>query len=64
MENDIAIGLITSNEAAERLGVTVAQVTRLIKAGKLRAKKMADYSNSPWLIDELSVAELVERRNK
>lgn len=64
MENDIAIGLISTTEAAERLDISTVHVLRLIWAGKLKAKKMADFSNSPWLIDERSVDELVKERSE
>ena len=58
---------LTTKETAERLGLSLATVNRLIQAGELKATKktvIADQPdrNSPYLVDVQSVIEYEARR--
>lgn len=50
--------LLTSIEAAQQLGYTVQHVRRLIRQGILHGQKLG----RDWIVDEQSVADMVERR--
>ena len=50
--------LITTREAASRLGVTVMRVQQLIWAGRLEATKLG----RDWLIEEQSLAAVADRK--
>ncbi len=50
--------MLTTHEAAERLGVSERRVTKLIESGSLSAQKFG----RAWMIDEASVAKRLERK--
>ena len=50
--------LISSSEAAKRLGYTVQHVRRLIRNGSLTGSKLG----RDWLVDESSVNQLLAQR--
>jgi excisionase family DNA binding protein len=51
---------ISANDVAERLGLTESQVCRLIRSGKIKARKMGYM----WLIDENDLNYRRNRRQK
>lgn len=53
-----AMNLITTKQAAERLGVSVKRVTALIRAERLPAEKVG----RDWLINEKDLAKVKDRR--
>lgn len=58
---------MTTDRAADELGVTPGQVTRMIRAGKITATKTArsDGSGSvEWKVDGKSVRKLAAQRRK
>jgi predicted site-specific integrase-resolvase len=54
--------VLTTRQAAERLGVTPRQVRRFAKAGLLDAQPLGDYSTAPLVITEESVERLAQAR--
>ncbi|PDV96828.1 MerR family DNA-binding transcriptional regulator [Candidatus Chloroploca asiatica] len=54
--------LLTTRQAAARLGVTPRQVRRYVSRGLLQAHPLGDYPTAPLAITEESVAHLVEVR--
>ena len=60
MSKELLTGLISSAEAAKRLGISQIHVTRLINWGKIKAIKIGTAPNSPWLIDEESVQQYLD----
>jgi excisionase family DNA binding protein len=48
------MGVIGSDEAARRLGVSVGRLTTMIRSGILRAQKIG----RTWVIDEVDVAHV------
>ena len=50
--------LLTSMEAARRLGYTVQHVRRLIRQGSLHGQKLG----RDWVVEERSVAQMLRRR--
>lgn len=54
--------MLTTREAAKRLGVTPRQVRRYVAEGLLAAQPLGDYSTAPLAIDEESLARLEQER--
>lgn len=54
--------MVSTRQAAQRLGVTQRQVLRFVEAGLLAAKQIDDYPNAPWLITEESLDQLMKQR--
>lgn len=54
--------MVSTRQAAQRLGVTQRQVLRFVEAGLLAARQIDDYPNAPWLITEESLEHLVAAR--
>ena len=54
--------MLTTRQAAERLGVTQRQVRRFVEAGQLVAQQIGDYPNAPWVITEESLERLAATR--
>lgn len=54
--------MLSTRQAAQRLGVTQRQVLRFVGAGLLSARQIDDYPNAPWLITEESVDRLMAAR--
>lgn len=54
--------MLTTQQAAERLGVTQRQVRRFVEAGQLAAQQLGDYPNAPWVITEESLEQLIATR--
>jgi hypothetical protein len=54
--------MISTRQAAQRLGVTQRQVLRFVEAGLLAAKQIDDYPNAPWLITDESLEQLIAAR--
>ena len=54
--------MISSRQAAQRLGVTQRQVLRFVELGLLTARQIDDYPNAPWLISEESLEQLIATR--
>ncbi|NTU83451.1 MAG: helix-turn-helix domain-containing protein [Chloroflexales bacterium] len=54
--------MLTTRQAAQRLGVTQRQVRRFVEAGQLTAQQIGDYPNAPWVITEESLERLVAAR--
>jgi predicted site-specific integrase-resolvase len=54
--------MLTTRQAAERLGVTQRQVRRFVEAGQLVAQQIGDYPNAPWVITEESLERLIAAR--
>lgn len=52
----VGLRMLTTKEAAERLGVTPRRVNNLIEAGALRAQKFG----RAWMVDEASVRERLQ----
>ena len=50
------MGLLTSNQVAERIGTTDATVRRWLAAGQLKGTKLGTGSHARWVIDERSLA--------
>jgi len=51
---------ITANEVAQRLGLTESQVCRLIRSGKIKARKIGYM----WLVDEKDIIYTRQRMPK
>jgi hypothetical protein len=56
--------MVSTRQAARRLGVTQRQVLRFVEAGLLNAQQIDDYPNAPWLITEESLGQLVVARTE
>jgi hypothetical protein len=56
--------MISTRQAAQRLGVTQRQVLRFVEAGLLAAQQIDDYPNAPWLISKESLEQLVAARTE
>ncbi|MBC8162408.1 MAG: helix-turn-helix domain-containing protein [Roseiflexaceae bacterium] len=54
--------MITTRQAAQRLGVTERQVQRYVHAGQLQAQQLGNYSTAPWAIDEASLEHYIATR--
>jgi hypothetical protein len=54
--------MVTTRQAAERLGVTQRQVRRFVVAGQLNAQQIGDYPTAPWVITEESLDYLIAAR--
>jgi len=54
--------MVSTRQAAQRLGVTQRQVLRFVEAGLLAARQIDDYPNAPWLITEESLEQLAAAR--
>lgn len=54
--------MLSTRQAAQRLGVTQRHVLRFVDAGLLVARQIDDYPNAPWLITEKSLVQLMEQR--
>lgn len=54
--------MLSTRQAAERLGVTTRQVRRYVQAGLLEAQQLGDYSTAPWVITEASLERLLATR--
>lgn len=54
--------MLSTRQAAQRLGVTQRQVLRFVEAGLLAGQQLDDYPNAPWLITEESLEQLVAAR--
>jgi hypothetical protein len=54
--------MITTRQAAERLGVTQRQVRRFVDAGLLTARQIDTYPTAPWVISEESLEHLAAAR--
>jgi hypothetical protein len=54
--------MVTTRQAAERLGVTQRQVRRFVVAGQLIAQQIGDYPTAPWVITEESLDCLIVAR--
>lgn len=52
------MALITTTDAAQRLGVTVRRVQALIKARRLPAERVG----RDWLINEFHLADVADRK--
>jgi excisionase family DNA binding protein len=50
--------MITTTDAAARLGVSVRRVVQMIGAGRMRAKKIG----RDWIIDERNLAAVADRK--
>jgi Helix-turn-helix domain len=55
--------MLSTRQAATRLGVTQRQVLRFVEAGLLHAQQLDSYPNAPWLIDEASLDQLITARS-
>ena len=55
---------LTSSEAAQILGVSMATVARLVKKGELNGYKLTTARNSPLRIYQDSVDKLLKRRQQ
>lgn len=56
--------MLTTRQAAERLGVTPRQVRRYVADGLLEAQPLGDYSTAPLAISEESVERLLQSRSE
>lgn len=56
------VDVLTTRQAAERLGVTPRQVRRYVAEGWLDAQPLGDYSTAPLAITEQSVERLAQAR--
>lgn len=54
--------MVSTRQAAQRLGVTQRQVLRFVETGLLVGQQLDDYPNAPWLITEESLEQLVAAR--
>lgn len=54
--------MLTTRQAAERLGVTPRQVRRYVISGLLDAQPLGDYTTAPLAITEESVERLARAR--
>lgn len=54
--------MVSTRQAAQRLGVTQRQVLRFVEAGLLAARQIDDYPNAPWLIATESLEQLIAAR--
>lgn len=52
------MALITTTDAAQRLGVTVRRVQALIKSRRLSAERIG----RDWLINEFNLADVADRK--
>ena len=58
--NNNGPALIRVAEFAERSGLSKKQVTKMILQKKLRARKLNNKRNSPWLVPAAELDRLVE----
>jgi excisionase family DNA binding protein len=54
--------VITTDEAMEILGLSRSTVTRLIKDGELKARRLTPRRNSPYRIYRSSIEDFLRRR--
>jgi predicted site-specific integrase-resolvase len=51
--------VVSTRQAARRLGVTERQVQRYVHAGLLEAQQLGDHSTAPWMITDESLERLI-----
>jgi len=56
--------VLTTRQAAARLGVTPRQVRRYVAAGTLEARPLGDYPTAPLAITEESVERMAQTRTE
>ena len=56
--------MLSTRQAAERLGVTERQVQRYIHAKLLEAQQFGDHPTAPWMITDASVEQLLALRTQ
>ena len=54
--------MLSTRQAAERLGVTERQVQRYIHANLLEAQQFGDHPTAPWMISNTSLGRLLALR--
>ena len=54
------MGLIGTNEAARRLGLSIGRTTAMIRSGILRAQKIG----KTWIVDEAEVSRVAKLDRK
>lgn len=54
--------MLSTRQAAERLGVTERQVQRYIHASLLEAQQFGEHPTAPWMISAASVERLLALR--
>ncbi len=56
--------LITTQEAAKRLNLSMSTIARLVRAGQLNAEKKTLGRNSPYLVSAASVEAFRQKRQR
>ena len=56
--------MVSTRQAAHRLGVTQRHVLRFVAVGLLVARHIDAYPNAPWLITEESLVQLIQARTE
>lgn len=56
--------MLSTRQAAERLGVTERQVQRYIHTGLLEAQQFGDHLTAPWMITQASIERLLTLREQ
>lgn len=54
--------MVSTRQAAQRLGVTERQVQRYVHAGLLEAHQFGDHPTAPWMISSESLDRLIALR--
>jgi hypothetical protein len=54
--------VVSTRQAAQRLGVTERQVQRYVRAGLLEARQFGDHTTAPWMITDESLERLLMLR--
>lgn len=54
--------MLSTRQAAQRLGVTERQVQRYVRAKLLEAQQFGDYPTAPWMISDESLERLIALR--
>lgn len=56
--------MLSTRQAAERLGVSERQVLRYVHAGMLEAEQLGTNPNAPWMIHDESLERLLAQRRE
>ena len=54
--------MVSTRQAAQRLGVTERQVQRYVRAGLLEARQFGEHVTAPWMISDESLERLLMLR--
>lgn len=49
-------------EAASLAGCTTGRMRQLLIAGEIRGEKVAEFANSPWMVDRQSLQKYIGQR--